>query len=562
MTRSRFDLVLDQCIDNVRAGRRTVEQCLAEWPQHAAELESLLRTATAAGGLALQAAPDPLARARFMAALRTTPQQSPSFWRDPFARLSGLIGVAGRSALLLAPAAAVAVIALAISLGRDATIAQAATLTVFSGQVERSQGGNWATLTDGATLTEGAHLRTGSDGRAQLTFIDGSTVAVEPGTELTIERARSNGTREIALHQVSGRLWHQIAADDRPGSSFTVRTMDATVYAHGTVFETTIASGATVVSTAEGLVEVVAGTHRLAVASGEVASARQHIVVTPAPVAFAQASRTEVKVDAPFVASLIGPNGRATGTLPSGITLQQIPGALNTGTDIGTQRINLRDIPEGEYTLILRRIADGDGEVVLNIGGAERKVSLSAQAESLTVKLQVAAPAARTFAPAATGAAPVTAVAAVTVSEPASRATVLQEKVVVTAKMAERAVEVLRKQGRTPTPTPVPTVRPTRTPVPTRTAVPTRTPTATPTRTPTVRPTAVPTVPATPTARPTVVPTLPPTPRPTEPPRSTATPIVVTTPTPAATPTPTATPTANATPTATPTASVISVAVP
>jgi hypothetical protein len=45
--KSEFEDILDGCVERLLAGEATVEDCLAAYPQHAAELEPLLRTAVA-----------------------------------------------------------------------------------------------------------------------------------------------------------------------------------------------------------------------------------------------------------------------------------------------------------------------------------------------------------------------------------------------------------------------------------------------------------------------------------------------------------------------------------
>lgn len=47
MEASSIELILDWCLDDIRARRATVEQCLARYPDRAGELEPLLRTAVA-----------------------------------------------------------------------------------------------------------------------------------------------------------------------------------------------------------------------------------------------------------------------------------------------------------------------------------------------------------------------------------------------------------------------------------------------------------------------------------------------------------------------------------
>ena len=78
MTRPNFDTILDQCIEDLRTGRATLNELIARHPQQAAMLEPLLRTATLTRGLAIAANPsDAARRADFLRLVRNTPQQRP-----------------------------------------------------------------------------------------------------------------------------------------------------------------------------------------------------------------------------------------------------------------------------------------------------------------------------------------------------------------------------------------------------------------------------------------------------------------------------------------------------
>jgi hypothetical protein len=504
-----------------------VEDCLARWPQFATELEPLLRVSIIASDLSMpEASFDPLRRVQFMAELRGTQQRRPGFWPWPLRWAGTAVGAVVRAG---APAAAVGAAALVLVLARGGSEAHASTLSVFAGTVARQQDGVWVSLADGALVAEGDRVRTNGDGLALMTFADGTTVAIDPATEVTVERALTSGVRQIALRQWSGRLWHDVAPDGRSGSSFTVHTPDSTVVAHGTVFETTV-TDETVVRTAEGLVEVIAGTKSLHVAPGETANAREQTVVRAVT---SESQSTALTVAAPFVASLIGPDGRATGALPTGLTYQQIPGVFSSDPAAGDQHIALSDARPGEYTLVLRRVGTGGGEVTLSALGDSQTVSLPELGDSLTVMLRIAADGSRALV------APTVAAALEAAASPP------QEKVVVTERARARAAQAAREwQGRKRE-TPVATVRPALTdPGPQASATPTRTASPLPeptvsalsTRTPSSTATPLRTATATRTASPTRTPAATATPRSTATPRADVTPRATPSRTPAAWP--------------------------
>src|SRR6059036_686507 len=95
--------LLEACISDVRAGRKTVAACLAEYPEHRAELELLLPTAAAIAPLSVE--PDQArklgARYEFVEALHREIGGRP---REPF-----LLGGLRRRFVSLAAAVVLAV---------------------------------------------------------------------------------------------------------------------------------------------------------------------------------------------------------------------------------------------------------------------------------------------------------------------------------------------------------------------------------------------------------------------------------------------------------------------
>ena len=88
----------------------------------------------------------------------------------------------------------------------------AAVLTVISGEVSTRFGaGDFSSAVDGAVLYVGSGVRTGADARAVITLFEGSTVELEPASDLTIEEATTHGASTIVqLAQSLGRSWHVV----------------------------------------------------------------------------------------------------------------------------------------------------------------------------------------------------------------------------------------------------------------------------------------------------------------------------------------------------------------
>jgi hypothetical protein len=92
----------------------------------------------------------------------------------------------------------------------------AATLTVLSAPVERAGAGEGrpAVAASGSDLAVGDRVVTGPEGRALITFLDGSTVTVEPASEVTVRQAEMEGREASRLRVLIlvGTVWARVAS--------------------------------------------------------------------------------------------------------------------------------------------------------------------------------------------------------------------------------------------------------------------------------------------------------------------------------------------------------------
>ncbi len=117
-----------------------------------------------------------------------------------------------------------------------------AILTVLSGEVlMRLAHGDFITAVDGTVLYVGTALRTGADARALITLFEGSTVELDPASDITIEDSTARGSSTFAhvLWRGLRVVMHLTTADSRfepitPASTASVRGID---------FETATANG-------------------------------------------------------------------------------------------------------------------------------------------------------------------------------------------------------------------------------------------------------------------------------------------------------------------------------
>jgi hypothetical protein len=122
---------------------------------------------------------------------------------------------------------------------RAQPLAQAGTgtLSVLGGQVQvQAPGaGSFAAASDGQTVGVGARIRTGPDGRAVLTFFDGTTATLDPSTEISLDQVQPSGEQQggllVGIGLGVGRVWTQVTSLVNRGSSFEVQAGSATAVA-------------------------------------------------------------------------------------------------------------------------------------------------------------------------------------------------------------------------------------------------------------------------------------------------------------------------------------------
>ena len=253
-----------------------------------------------------------------------------------------------------------------IAPGGVAALGASTTLTIIGGDVQLSrQGAPFEAATDGAVLAPGDVIRTGADARAVLTYFEGSTVSIEPLSELAIDQASAapDGSTAVVMTQNLGRTWHVVTKLISGGSKYEVRTPAATASVRGTAFEVGVvrqASGATTTAilTTEGVVA--------AAAPATPGDPEPEPVVVPAGFQ-TTASSAERKPTVPTLAPeperrvtvtvsdansvVVDPFGRANGYKDGKLVLQT-PGAQVERVD-GKLTVTLPNVPDGKLSTVV-----------------------------------------------------------------------------------------------------------------------------------------------------------------------------------------------------------------
>jgi FecR-like protein len=235
----------------------------------------------------------------------------------------------------------------------QAAASGASTLTIISGPVAvRHAGGDFASALDGAVLAAGDTVKTGTDARAILTYFEGSTVEMEPDTELTIDTAHSDadGNTMIVMQQNLGVTWHVVTHLITSGSIYEVHTTTSTASVRGTQFTVGIGPDETTTeTTTEGAVaNTDAGrTATVLTPPGQQTTTKKgEAPARPAPVA--EPLRTVTVTVADQNALVVDTLGRANG-IQDGKKVIQTPGAQLQVVD-GHLVVTLPNLPDGAVT--------------------------------------------------------------------------------------------------------------------------------------------------------------------------------------------------------------------
>lgn len=217
----------------------------------------------------------------------------------------------------------------------------------------RAVGSAFTPATDGAVIYVGSTIRTSADSRAVLTLFEGSTVELEPASDITIEEATKRGDSTIVeLAQSLGRSWHVVTHLTTADSRYEVKTPAATASVRGTAFEVAIVDApggpTTTVMTTDGLVATTDATavSTVLVASDQLTTVRANAF--PEPARSAPEADRVVTVMAPSESALVvDPLGRANG-VRDGKLIVQTPGA-RVRVEGGAMVVTLPNVPEGVF---------------------------------------------------------------------------------------------------------------------------------------------------------------------------------------------------------------------
>jgi uncharacterized repeat protein (TIGR01451 family) len=161
------------------------------------------------------------------------------------------------------------------------TIAAPSTLTVLSisvGDVLVMKAGTdeWIEAQVGMSIEAGDSLKSGNDSTAEVTFFDGSTIELEPGTQIqvtTLDIAADTGATTILIKQEIGDTISRVTKLTDPASRYEVETPAGIAAVRGSVMLVEVlSSGKTKVTNIEGDIRAISGGEEVPIPEGRICS--------------------------------------------------------------------------------------------------------------------------------------------------------------------------------------------------------------------------------------------------------------------------------------------------
>lgn len=240
--------------------------------------------------------------------------------------------------------------------GSNATAENAATVAVLNTAVDAQKGSSdFAPALDGDIVASGDFVRSSKDGRAVLTFFDGSTLSVDPGSlvkVLTLNRLASGGI-QLLVEQTLGRSWAAVSKLKTPDSKFEIKTPSSIASVRGTAFETNVTQNADGTSSVtykvdDGQVLVTANAGgSVTVGASQQVTVNTNQLAPPAPTPQAPTPRLVLTGSTGLEFAVTASTGATCGT-ENGRNKQEIFGCVAS-----TNMVTLREAPAGRYSVLM-----------------------------------------------------------------------------------------------------------------------------------------------------------------------------------------------------------------
>ncbi len=273
-------------------------------------------------------------------------------------------------------------VAAAATLPPAPRLANQSTLTILRGDSQYSEQARAAVVAavDGQDVRVGDRLITGQDANLLLTFFEGSTLTLTPGTDVVVERLQAGtggdaAARDFQLQLNAGTIWARVVSLASSAATFQVRTPNAVAVVRGSqIGARVLPDGSFQCWTREGVMSVQTGAgQQVDLQAGETVLVQPDGQLSATRPFSPSVSVLRFRVTGPVWPLVVHPDGGANGVVEPGIVVSQTFGALVTPPAAGDGGFSFEvpaSIP-GRYTLVLEgqaRAGAGDAFGALATG--------------------------------------------------------------------------------------------------------------------------------------------------------------------------------------------------
>jgi len=244
-------------------------------------------------------------------------------------------------------------------------VSATATLTVLAGAVQRVPAGATTAqpATSGTSLTVGDRVVTAAGATALITFLDGSTVTVQPGSDVTVARADiAKTSAKIAVRITLGTVWARVARLADPDSRLSLESNTGTATVHDGLIGGQVSPDGTFVCWTQSPGMVLTdrgGLEMMRVEPGQRATVKPG--EKPAVQPF-RVNRSALRVTVPpgVLPLLLMPDkARVAGFVAPGVEINQVFGSKTSQAADGSRGIEVPAGLPGPYLLVLEGQKDG-----------------------------------------------------------------------------------------------------------------------------------------------------------------------------------------------------------
>jgi hypothetical protein len=244
-------------------------------------------------------------------------------------------------------------------------VSATATLSVLGGIVQHvTSGGTQAQARDGMDLALGDRVVTGPKSAAVITFLDGSTVTVQPDSDVQVKKAEITPKKStISVKIIVGVVWARVVRLADPKSSLSLESNTATATVHDGLIGGEMIPEHFMCWTMAGPVTVTdwQGQVLMVLLPGEKTMVQPNGGNQPVPAAFSvNQSTLRVTASAGVLPLVVMDDGvRVAGFVAPTIEVNHVFGSLTKANEDGTHIVQVPAGATGPFTVVVEGVRDG-----------------------------------------------------------------------------------------------------------------------------------------------------------------------------------------------------------